>query len=144
MDKNYIKSNKHETVRLNTFRKDLATAFLSCGTSAIEREKTAQKLCDYLCDRFKIKRVTVYIKEMKQYKQGRGTVLGNYYVGMDIIRIPNLTAVRKQPVAIKVMFDTLIHEFCHHYDVHVLKLNNSIHSAGFYKRISDLKNKLTS
>ena len=58
------------------------------------------------------------------------------------ITIYNKTAVKGDVISIKAFYDTLLHEFIHHYDYEVLKLDRSIHSAGFYKRISDLKNKL--
>ena len=66
---------------------------------------------------------------------------GSYRLGSATITIPNRTAVRGQIVASKTFLDTLLHEWLHHYDTLKLKLN-SIHTKGFYLRLSDLKGKL--
>ena len=70
----------------------------------------------------------------------RGKTLGRYFVHSKI-EIWNKTAMRDQTISINVFADTLILEFIHHYDTCVLCID-SIHSAGFYKRISDLTSKL--
>lgn len=77
-----------------------------------------------------------------QRKKVNGKTLGFYTVGRNYITIYNLTATTQKTVSIKTFYDTLLHEFMHHYDYKVLKLENSLHTSGFYQRISDLKNKL--
>ena len=69
-------------------------------------------------------------------------VYGRYMINLNTIEIFNLTAMTKKPVAIKTMYDTLLHEFMHHYDFTKLKLSESLHTKGFAMRISDLKKKL--
>ena len=52
------------------------------------------------------------------------------------------TAQRQQVVAFRSFFRTLLHEICHHLDYHVLKLRDSFHTQGFYKRESSLFHQL--
>lgn len=70
----------------------------------------------------------------------KSKTFGRYWVH-NRIEIWNKRAIRNQVISINVFADTLIHEFIHHYDTCVLGID-SIHSAGFYKRINDLTNKL--
>jgi len=48
------------------------------------------------------------------------------------------TAQRRQVVAYKTFLRTLLHEICHHLDYEHLKLDESFHTEGFYKRESSL------
>lgn len=143
---NYEKSNSIEEVRLNSFNKSYYGKLLKCGGSAKERQVVSQELINYLCDKFKIKRIPIYVKDWSQphrvNENGkmRSKTFGRYWVH-NRIEIWNKTAIRNQTISINVFADTLIHEFIHHYDTYVLEID-SIHSAGFYKRISDLTNKL--
>ena len=49
--------------------------------------------------------------------------------------IYNTTTKTKKTIAIKTFYETLLHEFIHHYDIVGLKLGDSLHTSGFYKRI---------
>lgn len=143
----YEISNKIQSVSLNRFRTDLSHDFLKCNESVAMRGKAAQNLLDYLCDKFKINRCLVMVRNKPQLhntSNGKLTkkIYGRYYPLTHTIELYNLTAIRKTPVAIATMYDTLLHEFMHHYDFEKLKLSESLHTAGFYKRITDLKNKL--
>ena len=53
------------------------------------------------------------------------------------------TAQRKQVVAVRTFLRTLLHELCHHLDYEYLKLADSFHTEGFYKRESSLFQQLT-
>lgn len=139
----YEESNAIGEVKFNSFRKDFAEKVLKCGTSATDRQKASQALLNYLCDKYKIARVrlTVTIRPRKQI--GKNTQLYGYYRPIvNTICIYNTTAKTDKAVSIKTFFDTLIHEFIHHYDFAYLKFSASPHTKGFYKRISDLKAKL--
>lgn len=143
----YEISNNITEVSLKRFRSDYSRDFLNCGTTIKERQKAAQSLLNYLCEKFKIVPCVVEVKNKAQLHSTRNGKLrsktyGRYYPSYQYIEIFNLTAARKQPVAISVMYDTLLHEFMHHYDIEKLNLPETLHTAGFYKRISDLKNKL--
>lgn len=140
----YEKSNAVEKVKLNKFSNELYLNLLKDGS----RQKNAQKLCDYLTECFGIPNVNVVVTNTAQPHSTnyRGTLksklYGTYQHATRTITIYNTTAVQKKTVSIKTFADTLLHEFIHHYDFEVLKLGGSYHTAGFYKRISDLKNKL--
>lgn len=48
------------------------------------------------------------------------------------------TARHKRVVAFRTFLRTVLHELCHHLDYEVLKLADSFHTAGFFKRESSL------
>ena len=48
------------------------------------------------------------------------------------------TAQRRQVVAFRTFLRTVLHEVGHHLDYHLLKLADSFHTEGFYKRESSL------
>ena len=48
------------------------------------------------------------------------------------------TARKKQVVAFRSFLRTFLHEMCHHFDYEHLKLADSFHTQGFYKRESSL------
>lgn len=141
-DKSYIKSNEIIEVKLKAFRNSFSKDIILCGESITDRQKVSQKCLDYLCDKFKIEKVKLTVLNKPQRKKANGKTLGFYTVGRNHITIYNLTATTQKTVSIKTFYDTLLHEFMHHYDYKVLKLENSLHTSGFYQRISDLKNKL--
>lgn len=140
----YEKSNAIESVALNRFRNTEYNALLADGN----RQAKAQALADYLCEKFGIAKAKVQVANRPQphTTSQRGTIkcktLGTYAVGKDTITVYNLTAAKRQEVSIKVFADTLLHEFMHHYDIEYLRLGGTLHTAGFYKRITDLKKKL--
>jgi len=52
------------------------------------------------------------------------------------------TAQRRQVVAFRSFLRTLLHEICHHLDYELLRLADSFHTVGFYKRESSLFHQL--
>jgi hypothetical protein len=52
------------------------------------------------------------------------------------------TAQRRQVVAFRTFLRTLLHELCHHLDYELLRLADSFHTEGFYKRESSLLKQL--
>lgn len=141
-DKDYIKSNSIESVRLKSFNKKYSSQVLKCDDDAINRHKESQVLLDYLCDKFKIERVYLKVLDTNQRAIRNGHVCGDYNPSFNVIRVYNRTEKKGQVVAIKSFYETLLHEFIHHYDYQVLNLGRSLHTGGFYKRIGDLKSKL--
>jgi hypothetical protein len=133
----YEKSNSIEKVALSRFDKRYYTNLLNCGESVAERQKTANELVRYLCGKFNIPYTSVYAAN-KPYRK----CLGLYNVNTRQIVVYNLTAKQHKVVSIKGFADTLLHEFMHHYDHTKLGLIESRHTTGFYKRISDLKEKV--
>lgn len=53
------------------------------------------------------------------------------------------TASQRRVVAFKTFLRTLLHEACHHLDYEWLKLEDSFHTEGFFKRESSLFKQLT-
>ena len=52
------------------------------------------------------------------------------------------TAHRRQVVKFRTFLRTLLHELCHHLDYELLRLQDSFHTEGFYKRESSLLRQL--
>jgi len=52
------------------------------------------------------------------------------------------TAQRHQVVKFRTFFRTLLHELCHHLDYEMLRLADSFHTDGFYRRESSLLRQL--
>ena len=139
----YEKSNEITSVRLNSFSKVYAHEVLLSLESSCDREENAQILLDYLCKKFKIERVTLSVTPAARPCNRRNIqTYGCYYPASRRIVIFNTTAKTKKTIAIKTFYETLLHEFIHHYDMVGLKLGDSPHTSGFYKRIGDLKEKL--
>ena len=141
----YEKSNQIPIVALSKFRSTEYNQLLK----DVNRQKDAQSLINYLCDKFYIPHAIVKVVNTPQpHATGyngslKSKTLGTYNSGTRIITMYNITAVKKQVVSIKTFMGTLLHEFMHHYDYTFLKFNSSPHTAGFYKRISDIENKLS-
>jgi hypothetical protein len=55
-----------------------------------------------------------------------------------VIRIWMRTAQHKRVVAFRTFVRTLVHELCHHLDYELLKLDDSFHTEGFFRRESSL------
>lgn len=55
-----------------------------------------------------------------------------------VIRVWMRTARHKRVVAFRTFLRTLLHELCHHLDYELLKLEDSFHTEGFFKRESSL------
>lgn len=135
-----------ETVDGGNFSKTYIENIWNCDDNKSNREKYSQELCDYLSKKFKISAPKVVVTDQPQaHRMNNGRlkskVYGRYNPTTMTIKIYNTTAVRHSVIGIKTFTDTLLHEYMHHYDIYYLKIK-SIHSADFYKRINDLKNKL--
>lgn len=63
--------------------------------------------------------------------------------GLACITVWTLTARRQDVVRFPTFLRTVLHEFCHHYDYEVLRLGESIHTAGFWAREASLMRSLT-
>lgn len=136
----YHLSNKINEVCLKKFSKEYSKKLLSDKN----RLNDGLNLLNYLCSKFKIlpiKKLVVLNKPRN--KKGNATIFGYYVIDKHEIYIYNLTAITQKEITIKCFYDTLLHEFMHHYDHTKLKLHESLHTRGFYLRITDLKNKIT-
>lgn len=144
---NYFRSNAADSVKIKP--SDLAISIcekILASSEAAERQELSEALLDELCDAAGIDVAEIIIDDQNQIHRRRGSRIvmkkyGCYRPATRTINISNRTAARGQILAPKSFMDTLLHEWVHHYDSHKLKIN-SIHSAGFYGRLNDLKAKL--
>jgi len=60
-----------------------------------------------------------------------------------VITVWMRTAAQRRLVAFKTFLRTVLHETCHHLDYEWLKLEESFHTEGFFKRESSLFKQLT-
>ena len=144
---NYERSTKIVKIKISiSDEAKKLTSLLLQSKEEKDRQKLGDELLDELADLARINIVNLKISDSKQYhKKRNGRVAmkqyGYYKPGSKYIYISNRTAVRGQILAPKTFLDTLLHEWTHHYDHEKLGLN-SIHSAGFYARLKDIKEKL--
>ena len=143
MVNNYEISNSIENIHLNSFKSVYSESLLNSGDDIVKRQKRAEILLRYLCVKFKINDVTLCVTNKPRPRKGRMQINGLYVVNKEHIIIYNTTSKTNKTISIKTFYDTLLHEFIHHYDYKVLGLTDSLHTKGFYKRITDLKNKLS-
>lgn len=149
MPTNYEKSNAILKINFPVSRRAQKIVGALLKTNTVDaRQKFGDALLDELADCAEIDIVELKISPAKQYHKKRGgrTVFkryGYYRPASKYIYITNFTAVRGQPLAPKTFLTTLLHEWMHHYDYCKLKLN-SIHTKGFYLRLSSLQEALTS
>ena len=141
-DANYKRSNEIETYDKARLSHKSFSALLKCGETKAERQQAAQNVCNEIAKAYKIVAPKVLVTDKPRPKHGVAQTYGFYTTGAHKIIIYNTTAKTAKPIGIKTFADTLLHEFTHHYDQEYLGIN-SIHSAGFYKRISNLKGRIT-
>lgn len=104
-------------------------------------EAASQCLLDALTARLKVPPVKVHVRDVRP--SGRwGQLHGLYEPGESessaAITVWMRTAARKQVVAYRTFVRILLHELCHHLDYELLKLPETFHTAGFYKREASL------
>lgn len=141
---NYERSNAITTVSLamSDEMKQLAQRILQ-SSEAAPRQELSESLLDALCDAARIDICQLAVTDTRQRHQRRNgrmvyKLYGCYRPQTNSISIQNRTAVRGKILASKTFLDTLLHEWLHHYDSHVLKIR-SIHTSGFYARLQSLK-----
>ncbi len=105
--------------------------------------RVSQVICDELCTALRVPLLRVQVKAERP-SNARGELHGLYESAgrRQVISIWMLTARRGQVVAYKTYLRTLIHEMGHHLDYQLLKLEDSFHTDGFFKRESSLVNQL--
>lgn len=144
---NYNRSNKIQAVDfyISNQAKDVLQKLLQSQETE-DRQSLGENLLTELSALSEISVPTLKISNVQQYhKKHKGKTVfkqyGYYKPAQKYIYIHNKTAVRGQILAPKTFTDTLLHEWLHHYDTEALQLD-SVHTAGFYARLKDLKNKL--
>ena len=110
-------------------------------------EGISQSLMDAICKQLQFSSVRVHVLERRPHDDS-GELHGLYepveqtrprakiYVWMR-------TARRQQVVAFKTYLRTLVHELCHHLDYEYYRLEDSLHTQGFFQRESNIVKQLT-
>ena len=118
-------------------------AALEAALGAEERAATqdaTERLVHGLTDALGISRVTVEVLAARPHAQW-GELHGLYTVragGRPKIQLWMRTAKQKRVVAFRTFLRTMLHEVGHHVDYALLRLPDSFHTEGFYKRESSL------
>ena len=100
-----------------------------------------QRLADGIAGQLAIPRVQIRVLDVRPHDTG-GELHGLYEPadGRRRARISvwMRTAKQRRVVAYRSFLRTVLHELCHHIDYEYLKLDESFHTEGFYKRESGL------
>lgn len=107
-------------------------------------EASCQRIADGIAERLDVAPLRIKVLARRPKMQG-GELHGIYErtdKGRAVIKLWMRTAERRQVVAFRTFFRTLIHELCHHLDYEWLRLADSLHTEGFYKRESSLVQQL--
>ena len=118
-------------------------ASLEAALGTEERAATqaaTERLVHGLTDALGISRVTVEVLAARPHAQW-GELHGLYTVragGRPKIQLWMRTAKQKRVVAFRTFLRTMLHEVGHHVDYALLRLADSFHTEGFYKRESSL------
>ncbi len=145
----YDRSNRIETLPLDPGAisqetvTNLRNALASESRPAVEI--AAQALAQLLTDAFGSPPVRVRVLERRP-SNSHGELHGLYEADQvrarPLITVWMRTVQRRQVVAFKTFLRTLLHEIVHHLDYEMLKLEDSLHTEGFYKRESSLLHQL--
>ena len=110
-------------------------------------QSVCQQLSDRILDNLQVDKIPVEILSVRPSNDW-GELHGLYFQQVDgqqpKIQLWMRTAQHKRVVAFKTFLRTLLHEICHHLDYELHKLPDSLHTEGFYKRVSSLFHQLNS
>ncbi|MHB8405899.1 MAG: hypothetical protein ACYDCJ_10795 [Gammaproteobacteria bacterium] len=146
----YLASDKIEVIRLPEpmllwpVTEKLALALKTDKRAAVEI------VCKQLAGAMllQLKTPPVQIKVMAVRPSNDYGELHGFYEGVEgRLKVAKITlwmrtAQRRQVVAFRSFLRTFLHELCHHLDYEYLKLADSFHTEGFYKRESSLFHQL--
>jgi len=126
------------TARLHRAVQMLPDVLKAADVSGVQA--VSQAIADEICGGLGVARVIVEVNGTRP-ADTRGELHGLYTYTPGTratIKVWMITAKRGQVVAFKTFLRTLLHEICHHLDYALLKLGNSFHTDGFYRRESSL------
>lgn len=141
----YMRSDRIARIRLPATTdlaqdaRDLESALSSEDQRAVA--KAAGRVADGICDAVDAPRVRLRVlakRPSDDYEELHGLYEPIEGAKAAVISVWMRTAQRKQVVAFRTFLRTLLHELCHHLDYEHLKLEESFHTEGFYKRESSL------
>ena len=144
----YRKSDGIEQVKLDqTSKFDTLVDALSRSLEAESQPHTqqaAQALLSRLTETLSVSPLQVQVHRRRP-SWDTGELHGLYEPGengVNRVSVWMRTAQRAQVVKFKTFLRTLLHELCHHLDYQQLRLEESFHTEGFYKRESSLLRQL--
>jgi len=140
--KAYLRSEAIETYDVSVGRNALALAEslvseLNDGGSINAIGRAAQDLATELCRVAHVRAIPIEVKGVRP-RNSRGELHGIFYPDAPRIVLWTRTAMRQEVVKPKTFVRTLMHELAHYFDYAVLRLGNSYHTRGFFKRESFL------
>jgi hypothetical protein len=109
-------------------------------------ERSSQQLIDAICLQLESSGARIHVLERRPHDED--SELHGLYEPVDETRprariyVWMRTAKRQQVVAFKTYFRTLIHELCHHLDYEYYRLEDSLHTQGFFQRESNIVKQL--
>jgi sulfite reductase alpha subunit-like flavoprotein len=140
----YDRSNQIGAIRLNASpRLRLAAIHLMESLAGADQKRTqllSQAICDEVCAALRVRSPRVKVEGVRRSNRN-GELHGLFSTGPtqgEKIQVWMFTAKRRQAVAFKTFLRTLVHEICHHLDYALLRLGESFHTDGFFKRESSL------
>ncbi|HSM50667.1 MAG TPA: hypothetical protein VLA75_04625 [Thermoanaerobaculia bacterium] len=106
-------------------------------------ERAGQELLDALCRQLALPPVAVRVLASRP-SDSHGELHGLYEPEPSPARITvwMRTAARGQVVAFRTFLRTLLHELLHHHDYEGLRLAETFHTEGFFRREADLARQL--
>ncbi|MBI2897848.1 MAG: hypothetical protein HYY06_30095 [Deltaproteobacteria bacterium] len=107
-------------------------------------ELACQALAAGLCAALRVGPVSIRV-EAKRPRSHRGELHGLYVREerkRPVISVWMRTAAHRQVVAFRTFLRTLLHEVCHHLDYELLRLPDSLHTEGFFRRESSIMRQL--
>lgn len=103
--------------------------------------RLCQELADGITGQLAISAVHIDVQTVRPHN-ARGELHGLYEYagcrGRSRISVWMRTAKQQRVVAFRTFLRTVLHELCHHIDYEYLKLADSFHTQGFYRRESGL------
>ncbi|MGH8397049.1 MAG: hypothetical protein ACRETA_02235 [Gammaproteobacteria bacterium] len=146
----YLASDKIEVIKLPVpmplwpLTRELAAALKT------DKRIVVEAVCRHLAEDMLLQLETppVQLKVMAARPSNDYGELHGFYEGVEgRLKVAKITlwmrtAQRKQVVAFRSFLRTFLHELCHHLDYEYLKLEDSFHTEGFYKRESSLFHQL--
>lgn len=138
----YLRSDAIETFNLTPSPEALRMAAALMETLAEGRQAAAgliaRQLAHELCRLLQVRPIDIEVRGVRPHN-ARGELHGIFYP----TRPPRIvlwmrTARRHQTVKPKTFIRTLLHEIGHYLDYALLRLGDSFHTSGFFKRESSL------
>jgi hypothetical protein len=105
-------------------------------------QRNAQALLDEMSRRMALSGVRIEVRSVRPHN-ARGELHGVFYPRTRLIVLWMRTARRHEIVKPRTFLRTLMHEYAHYLDYAALRLGDSPHSSGFFKRESFLVHSLT-